>query len=79
MAVKNKLSDLNNFLFAQLERLDDDELKEKDLQLEIKRAKAMADVGARIIDIANVTVQAARIKHEYGVSSEEMSNLLENK
>lgn len=43
--MKNKLVDLNNHLFEQLERLNDDELTDADLEKEIKRSKAMACIS----------------------------------
>ena len=43
--MKNKLSDLNNLLFEQLERLQDDELKGDDLDHEIARSKAVTSIG----------------------------------
>lgn len=62
--MKNKLTDLNDHLFAQLERLDDDDLTEEDLDKEVKRAKAMAMVGSQIIGTANVWIEAARLRNE---------------
>ena len=44
---RNKLVDLHNHLFAQMERLQDEELKGEDLQMEIKRTKAVSDLGNR--------------------------------
>lgn len=41
MGTKNKLSDLNNHLFEELERLNDDELKGEALQEERERAKTI--------------------------------------
>ena len=35
MAIKNKITDLNNHLFAELERLSDEELKGDELKAEI--------------------------------------------
>ena len=44
--VNNTLMDLNNFLFGQLERLDNPEC---DLEKEIARSKAMVDLGKVIV------------------------------
>ena len=61
--MKNKLSDLNNHLFAQLERLGDEGLKGEDLAAEIDRAKAMSGIATQIVNAAKVTVDAARLMH----------------
>jgi hypothetical protein len=47
--MKNKLSDLNNHLFAQLERLGDEDLKPEQLEQEISRGKAITAVAQQII------------------------------
>ncbi len=39
--MKNTLSDLNNHLFEQLERLNDEELIEERLDSELRRAEGM--------------------------------------
>ena len=39
--MRNTLSDLNNYLFEQMERLSDDSLTEEQLQKEIVRSKAI--------------------------------------
>ena len=56
--MKNKLIDLNNHLFEQLERLNDDELKGEDLTRELNRAKAMSGCAAQIINCASLALKA---------------------
>jgi hypothetical protein len=59
--MKNKLSDLNNHLFEQLERLNDDTLTGEKLDAEIKRASAMAGIGGNIVGIAKLSVEAMKL------------------
>ena len=55
---KNKLSDLNNHLFAQLERLSDEDLKGEALAEEIHRSWAVTRVAEQIIRNANLVLQS---------------------
>ena len=57
--MKNKLSDLNNHLFAQLERLGDEDIKGEQLQSEIERGKSMACVAKQIVSNAKLALDAA--------------------
>ena len=56
--MKNKLSDLNNHLFEQLERLNDDDLKDGKLLEEVNRAKAMVGVAKEIISAGKLVLDA---------------------
>lgn len=60
--MKNKIDDLRNHLFTQLERLnDDEEMKDqKKLEQEIERAKAIADIGQVLVNSAKVEVDFIR-------------------
>lgn len=42
---QNKLTDLNNHLFEEMERLMYDDLSEEDMKKEIKRANAITSVS----------------------------------
>lgn len=64
--VKNKLTDLNNHLFAQLERLNDEDLQGEALEEEIKRAKAVSDISTNIINNARTVLEAQKFFDEIG-------------
>ena len=59
--MKNTLGDLNNHLFAQLERLNDEDLKGDDLLEEINRAKAVNEVASKIINNGALVLSAKRM------------------
>lgn len=77
--MKNNLSSLNDYLFEELERLNDEEELEKNFDKEIKRAKAITDISKEIIDNAHVVLKAKKIQQEYGLENKEMPNMLEMK
>ena len=75
---RNTLGDLNNHLFAQLERLNDEEITGEKLEDEIIRSKAVIGVSKQIIANANVVLKAKSIELEYGKNNEkEMHKMLE--
>lgn len=55
---KNTLSDLNDHLFAQMERLSDEDLKGDDLERELKRTSAVTGVAKEIISNAQLALDA---------------------
>ena len=56
--MKNKLTDLNNHLFAELERLSDEDLQGEELTAEINRAKAITGVASQIIANGTLALKA---------------------
>lgn len=60
--MKNTLIDLNNHLFAQLERLSDEELKGEALSEEIDRAKSIAVIAKTIIDNGSLVLDAKKLR-----------------
>ncbi|MGF3075711.1 hypothetical protein [Facklamia sp. P12955] len=63
--VRNTNQDLNNHLFEMLERLNDEDLTEEQLDKEISRAKAMTDVSKSIIENSKLALDAAKLQAEY--------------
>ena len=72
--VKNTLNDLNNYLFAEIERLDDESLTEDQLFKETRRAKAIANVSSQIISNANLQLKAIQTSLEYGNNDKAIKN-----
>jgi len=76
--MKNTLGDLNNHLFAQLERLGDEDLKGDKLQEEMNRAKSITSVASQIISNGNLVLQAEKFSVEtLGRSKSEAPKMLE--
>lgn len=61
--MKNRLANLTDHLFAQVERLGDENLTADQLDIEVTRAKALADVSGRILDAGKLQLDAAKLVH----------------
>lgn len=56
--MKNKLTDLNNHLFEQMERLNDQSLTQEQLQFEIARTNSITNVAKEIVANARLILDA---------------------
>lgn len=64
--MKNKLSDLNDHLFMQLERLGDEELTAEQIETEAKRGEAIVAVAEQIVKNADLQFKAANLLAQHG-------------
>lgn len=64
MGTKNTLGDLNNILFEELERLNDDQLQGEELMDEMNRAKAITGVATQVILNARTVLDAAKFRDD---------------
>lgn len=64
--MKNKLTDLNDHLFAALERLGDEDLDDESLRREIERSKAISGIAREVVSNANTVLRAAELNANYG-------------
>lgn len=64
--MKNKMSDLNDHLFAALERLSDEEMTAEQIEAEVSRSEAIVHVADRITATAQLQLHAARLFAEHG-------------
>ena len=60
--MKNTLGDLNNHLFMQLERLNDEDVKGEQLTEEIERSKAITNIAKEIIANGTLVLQAKKLQ-----------------
>ncbi len=75
--MKNGLSDLNNHLFAELERLGDEDLTGEALQQEICRAKAITEVAEKVVANASLVLKAEQIRYDCAGTEFNMPKLLD--
>ena len=71
--MKNRLTDLNDYLFAQLERLADEDLSSDALEAEVKRSDAVVHLADTIVANAKLQLDACKLVAEHG---EKFSKLL---
>lgn len=64
--MNNTLTSLNNYLFEQIERLNDDELDDAQFEKELQRSKAITDVADKVISNAKLQLDAIKTANEYG-------------
>lgn len=55
---QSNLAELNAILFAELDRLNDSEVRGEELEEEISRAKAMSDISKTIVANATLVLKA---------------------
>lgn len=76
--MKNTLADLNNILFEQLERLNDDDMTDEELETQLKKTDQIVKVSEKII--ANGELAFKAIQHQdkyYGSTNKKLPAMLE--
>ncbi len=64
--MKNKLSDLTDHLFAQIERLTDEGMSAEQIDAEVKRSGAVVQLADKIVGNARLQLDAAKVYAEHG-------------
>jgi hypothetical protein len=75
--MNNNLESLNNYLFEELERLNDDESlnSEELLDKELKRSKAITQVACQIVQNAKVVLEAKKHADQFGYQTDSFYKL----
>lgn len=74
---RNTLGDLNDHLFMQIERLNDESIKGDELKEEKERAKAISGIAKNIIENGNLVLEVHRFADERWDADEEPPRMLE--
>lgn len=64
--MKNRLTDLNDHLFAQMERLSEEGLSTEKIADEVSRAEAIVKIADKIVDNARLALQACELVAKHG-------------
>lgn len=76
--MRNRMADLNNHLFAEMERLSDEDLTGEALAGEITRAKAINQTANNIIGNGNLMLRAAEFQDQALSSHARLPEALED-
>ena len=63
---KNTLADLNNYLFEQIERLNDDTLDADGLDRELKKADAVIGISEKILQTGELAFKTWKHMDDFG-------------
>lgn len=73
---RNKQVDLNNILFEQMERLNDDEYMIENGELEIKRAQSISTLSKNILSNFRLALDVSKHIEESGMDRTGLPTLL---
>lgn len=74
--MKNKLTDVNDYLFEQLEKLNDDDLTSEQTEAVIKKADAVNKIANTIVKNGELQFKAMKMASDYGIINERQVKLL---
>lgn len=77
IAMNNRLTDLNDHLFKQMERLGNVELKGSALQEEVVRSKAISGIARDIVANAGTVLEAMKFNTTPGLSRDQVPGMLQ--
>ena len=75
---KSTLTDLNEHLFAQLERLNDEDVKGDELAEEIERSKAISQISNQIVSAGKLMLDASTMVNRPNMKVEKILGVEHN-
>lgn len=74
--MKNTINDLNNILFEQIERLNDDKLHGEELKEQLRKANEINGIAKTLVESANISIKYMQHCANYGITKEEKAPAL---
>ena len=74
--MKNGLVDLNNLLFAQIERLSEESIDMEQLKLEVQRTYAIRTISEQVIKNAALILEAEQLRVGLEIQDTDATKLL---
>lgn len=62
----NSLADLNEILFNQIQKIQNEDATDEELEKEIKKSEAITKLSSQVLSSANIALQAQKQFDEYG-------------
>lgn len=62
----NSLADLNAILFSQIQKIQNEDATDEELEKEIKKSEAITKLSSQVLSSANIALQAQKQFDEYG-------------
>ena len=62
----NSLADLNAILFNQIQKIQNEDATDEELEKEIKKSEAITKLSSQVLSSANIAIQAQKQFDEYG-------------
>lgn len=62
----NSLADLNAILFNQIQKIQNEDVTDEELEKEIKKSEAITKLSSQVLSSANIALQAQKQFDEYG-------------
>lgn len=76
--IRQNLGDLNGYLFESLDRLNDPDMSGVELQAEIQRSKAVADVSEKIIRNGELALKTEKLYERHKAINAKAPTMLES-
>lgn len=69
---RNKLSDLNDHLFAQIERLTEEGIDDEMFELEKERSRCLSNLSKQVIGVHKLVLDAAKLANDGGIVNDDL-------